>query len=63
MTFGKWRNTASHSSAVRATSLPNCGTNVYHCRFTQDHETMSREREPMSYRAAGVDIDAGNELV
>ncbi|MGB8634116.1 MAG: phosphoribosylformylglycinamidine cyclo-ligase [Rhodanobacteraceae bacterium] len=24
---------------------------------------MSREREPLSYRAAGVDIDAGNELV
>src|SRR5262249_22045400 len=71
---GKRRKSAhgmqSGSQKVRPPSLPNRGANVYHLRprplrprarrATMSHDTG---KEALTYRAAGVDIDAGEEVV
>jgi len=50
-------------------SLPNHGANVYHCAFSHSGQPTKRptavtsDNEALSYRAAGVDIDAGNAVV
>ena len=47
-----------------ACSLPNRGPNVYHDRLVPPgSDAMSAEKESLTYRAAGVDIDAGNAVV
>ena len=47
-----------------ACSLPNRGPNVYHDRLIlPGSDAMSAEKEGLTYRAAGVDIDAGNAVV
>jgi phosphoribosylformylglycinamidine cyclo-ligase len=49
--------------------LPNHGANVYHCAFSHSGQPTKRptavtsDNEALSYRAAGVDIDAGNAVV
>jgi phosphoribosylformylglycinamidine cyclo-ligase len=44
-------------------SLPNRSANVYHLRPAFGSTPMSPEKEALTYRAAGVDIDAGEEVV
>ena len=45
-------------------SLPNRGANVYHAQpSSRECSAMSAEKEALTYRAAGVDIDAGEEVV
>src|SRR5213075_2738724 len=43
--------------------MPNCAANVYHVRPKFVICAMSAEKEALTYRAAGVDIDAGEEVV
>jgi phosphoribosylformylglycinamidine cyclo-ligase len=45
-------------------SLPNRGANVYHAQHSsRECSAMSAEKQALTYRAAGVDIDAGEEVV
>src|SRR6185437_5609676 len=57
--FASWPHLRSH-----AASLPNHGASVYHCRSRarRTNAVISND-EALSYRAAGVDIDAGNAVV
>jgi phosphoribosylformylglycinamidine cyclo-ligase len=60
---------ATHLQRLGA-SLPNHGANVYHCAFSHSGQPTTRtptavtsDNDALSYRAAGVDIDAGNAVV
>src|SRR5690348_2246847 len=56
------------TSSARVASLPNRGPSVYHCRSSPMRRMppdaiVTPSNDALSYRAAGVDIDAGNAVV